>query len=161
LDLQAVDHVHQDLMRDNVLMQVADQEWLDRDQDQFVQVLQRVRNNVLMVHNVLKVAAEDLVAHLHLHLLIALKVAVHNVLKVAADLARHVLADRVKEAEDQVVQDQALAAHLVKAAERKRITRVRKPVVKRSTICKRQQLAVQLFHAEMAILQCVYVAALH
>jgi hypothetical protein len=160
LDLQAVDHVHQELIPDNVLMQVADQEWLDRDQDQFVQVLQRVRNNVLMVHNVLKVAAEDLGAHQHLHRLIALKVAVHNVLKVAADLARHVLVVQVKVA-DQVVQDQELVAHLVKAAERKRITRVRKLVVKRSTICKRQQLVVRLFHAEMAILQSVYVAALH
>jgi hypothetical protein len=138
------DHVHRDQIPDNVLMQVVDPEWLDQDRDQFVQVLQRVRNNDLMVHNVHKVVAKDLVAHHHLHLHIAPKVAAHHVPdKVAADLAHPVLVDQVKVVEDLEVLDQELVAHLVKVAERKKITRVRKLAAKRSTICKRQQLVVR------------------
>ena len=162
LDQQVVDHVRQDQIQVNVLTQVADLEWPDQDRDQFVQVLQHDHNNVQMVHHVHKVVAEDLVVHHHLHLLIALKVVAHHVPdKAAVDLAHHVLVDQDKEAEDQVAQDQELAAHLVKVAERKRITRVRKLVVKRSTICKHRQSVVRLFHAAMATLQSVCVAALH
>ena len=120
--------------------------------------LLRDHNNALMVHNdlaadhkVVKVA-EDLVAHLH-HLLIAHKVD-HNVL---AELAVNQVV--VLHLEDQV-NVLAQAAHLVKMPERKRITRVRKLVVKRSTICKLPHLAAQLSHAVMEILQLSYVAAL-
>jgi hypothetical protein len=117
--------------------------------------LLRDHNNVLMVHNDHKVVkvAEDLVAHLH-HLLIAHKVD-HK--------------DLVAQAENQVVvlhlADQvnvlAPAEHLEKMPERKRITRVRRLVAKRSTICKLRLLVAQSFRVVMEILQLSYAAAHH
>ena len=50
----------------------------------------------------------------------------------------------------------ALVAHLEKMQARKRITRVRKLAVKKSTIWKRQHWVAQLFLAVMAILRSVF-----
>jgi hypothetical protein len=119
--------------------------------------LQRDHNNVLMVHNVPKVdkVAEDLVAH-HRHLHIAHKVD-HNVL--VALVENQVVVDLLPVDQDNV--PVALVEHLEKMLARKRITRVRKHVAKRSTICKPPHLVALLSHAAMEILQLSYVAAHH
>jgi hypothetical protein len=97
-----------------------------------------------MVHNVPE-AAENLVAHLQHNLHIAHK-ADHNVQPLVENQV----------AEDLLLVDQvrvlALVAHLERMPARKRITRVRKLVAKRSTICKRPHLVALLFHAVMEIL---------
>jgi hypothetical protein len=111
-----------------------------------------------MVHNDHKVVkvdkVEDLVAHHH-HLRIAHKVD-HNVL---AALAENQVVDLLPVDQDNV--PVALVEHLGKMLVRKRITRVRKHVAKRSTICKPPHLVALLSHAAMEILQLSYVAAHH
>jgi hypothetical protein len=131
--------------------------WQDHVLVLFVQVLQRAHNNVLMVHNdhkVVKVAkVDDLVAH-HRHLHIAHKVD-HNV--PVAPVENQVVADLLPEDQDNV--PVAPVEHLEKMLARKRITRVRKLVAKRSTTCKPPLLVALSFHVEMGILQSSYVAA--
>jgi hypothetical protein len=119
--------------------------------------LQRDHNNVLMVHNDHKVVkvAEDLVAHHH-HLHIAHKVD-HNVL--VALVENQVVVDLLPVDQDNV--PVALVEHLEKMLARKRITRVRKHVAKRSTICKPPHLVALLSHVAMEILQLSYVVAHH
>jgi hypothetical protein len=98
-----------------------------------------------MAHNV-RVAAENLAEHHQHNLLIAHK-ADHNV--------RVLVENQV--AEDLLPVDQvhvlALVAHLERMLARKRITRVRKLAVKRSTICKRRLWVALLFLAVMEVLQ--------
>jgi hypothetical protein len=87
---------------------------------------------------------------------------VHAVHKQLVLIVHNLVADNAPEVlADQVVPVRVLvqAEHLEKVAERKRVTRVRKRFVKRSTICKRLQLAVQLFQEVMEIPQSVSVAA--
>jgi hypothetical protein len=101
-----------------------------------------------MAHNV-QAQVENLVAHHRHNLLIAHKVD-HNV---QAQVENQVAVDLHLEDPARVP---ALVAHLEKMQARKRITRVRKLAVKKSTICKRQHWAAQLFLAVMAILQSVF-----
>jgi len=102
-----------------------------------------------MEHNV-QAQVENSVALHHHNLLIAHKVD-HNVQaqvenQVAVDLHREDLAHVP-----------ALVVHLERMQARKRITRVRKLAVKRSTICRHQHWVAQLFLAVMAILRSVFV----
>jgi hypothetical protein len=112
-----------------------------------------------MVHNDHKVdkvdKVEDLVAHHHL-LRIAHKVD-HNV--PVALVENQVVVDLLPVDQDNV--PVALGEHLERMLVRKRITRVRKHVAKRSTICKPPHLVALLSHAAMEILQLSYVAAPH
>jgi hypothetical protein len=151
----AEDRVAEDRVAEDRVME--DRECQDQDLVQCVQVLQHVHNKDQMQDNDHKVLVEDLVEH---HLLlhhIELKVEAHHVPdKVpavhkdpAADSAHHVLAKA-----HVLVQ----VAHLEKVAVRKRITKARKLVAKKSTTCKHPPLVVQLFHAVMEIRQFVYVA---
>jgi hypothetical protein len=169
LELPVV-HVHLDpkaqVAHHNVQVLHQDRElraveiWQDHVLVLFVQVLRRDHNNVLIVHNDHKVdrkvdKAEDLVAH-HRHLHIAHKVD-HNVL--VALVENPVAVDLLPEDQDNVLA--APVEHLEKMPARKRITRVRKHVAKRSTICKLPHLVALLSHAAMEILQLSYVAAHH
>jgi len=108
--------------------------WQDHVLDLFVLDLQRDHNNDLMVHNV-QVAVEDLAAVQVRNLLIARK-ADHNVLELVENLEDKQVVALDQEDLDNVL---ALAVHLEKMLERKRIIRVRKHVVKKSTICKPQR----------------------
>jgi hypothetical protein len=113
-----------------------------------------------MVHNDHKVAkvdkVEDLVAH-HRHLHIAHKVDQDNV--PVALVENQVVVDLLPVDQDNV--PVALVEHLEKMLARKRITRVRKHVAKRSTICKPPHLVALLSHVAMEILQLSYVVAHH
>jgi len=113
-----------------------------------------------MVHNDHKVAkvdkVEDLVAH-HRHLHIAHKVDQDNV--PVALVENQVVVDLLPVDQDNV--PVALVEHLERMLVRKRITRARKHVAKRSTICKPPHLVALLSHAAMEILQLSYVAAHH
>jgi hypothetical protein len=97
-----------------------------------------------MAHNV-RVAAENLAAHHQHNLRIAHK-ADHNVPALVENQV----------AEDLLPVDQVhvlvLVAHLERMLARKRITRVRKLAVKRSTICKHQLWVALLFLAVMEVL---------
>ena len=99
------------------------------------------------------VVAEDLVAEQVRNLHIAHKVD-HNVLALVENQADNQAVD-LDQADLVLVLAQVV--HLVKMLERKRITRVRKLVVKRSTICKPQLWVALLFLAVMEILQSDYV----
>jgi hypothetical protein len=162
LELPVV-HVHQDrkvqAVHRSVQVLRAVEIWQDLVLVLFVQVLQRDHNNVPMVHNDHKVAkvdkVEDLVAHHH-HLRIAHKVD-HNVLVELVE--NQVVVDLLPVDQDNV--PVALVEHLERMRVRKRITRVRKHVAKRSTICKPPHLVALLSHAAMEILQLSYVAAHH
>ena len=154
---QGNDQVEDRAMEDQVM---EDQECQVRDQDQFVQVLQRDHHRDQMAVNdqmMVNVLAEDLVERHHHNLLIAHKVHVQVAHQVP--VVDNALEDLVQHVRDKV-QDLVLAELLEKAAERKRITRVRKPVVKKSTICKRQPSEVQLFPAVMELRRFACVAAL-
>jgi len=123
------DHkVKADNAREEVDLQVRQQEaeiWQDLDQDLFVLDLQRDHNNELMVHLVRKIAI------LHLH--IAAKVAKDK------DQVEQLARQQDQALENQVAvlhqEDQgnaeALAEHLEKMLERKRITNQRRLVAKR------------------------------
>jgi hypothetical protein len=95
---------------------------------------------------------ENLVVHHHHNLLIAHKVD-HNAQALAENQAAAVLL------QVDLAHVLALAVHLEKMQARKRITRVRKLVAKRSTTCKRQHWEAQLFHVATEIRQFAYVAA--
>jgi hypothetical protein len=97
------------------------------------------------VHDLDKVA-EDLVAHLLVAVLIVLnQVAV----------AHHVLVVLAQEDRGNV-----LVALLEKAAAKRKITRARRLVAKRSTIWRRQQLVAQSFRVVMEVLRFDFDAAL-
>jgi len=103
-----------------------------------------VMRNVQAVPGRNKVADSQAVAKAHIvHKAVALRLV--------QDLVDRVGPDNVP----------ALAAHLEKVARRKRITRVRRPDVKRSTIWRRQQSVAQLFQEEMAILPFDSAGVLH
>jgi len=112
-----------------------------------------------MVHNVRKVA-EDLAALRQLldHIVRKL-VQLVLVLPDKHDLVK------VNQVEDSHRVDQEhvleLVAHLERMPARKRITRVRRLVVKKSTIWRRPHLVEQSFHAVMEILRFVYVVVHH
>jgi hypothetical protein len=96
------------------------------------------------------------VVHVHNKVVAVRKQLVHIVHNLVADNALVVLADQAD-----LVRAPVQVVHLEKVAERKRVIRVRKRFVKRSTIWRRPQLVAQLFRAVMEILQCGYDAALH
>jgi hypothetical protein len=130
--------------------------WQDHVLDLFVLDSQRDHNNDLMAHNV-QVAVEDLAAVQVRNLLIARK-ADHNVLELVENLEDKQVVALDQEDLDNVL---ALAVHLEKMLERKRITRVRRHVVKKSTICKPQRWVAQSYLAAMEILLSASVVALH
>jgi len=85
-----------------------------------------------------------------------------HVRKVLAHIDRNQVAHRDQvDLADQVVPDNvpALVAHLEKVAERRRVTRARRPSAKKWTIWRHQQLVAQLFQEAMEILQYDYVEA--
>jgi hypothetical protein len=130
--------------------------WQGHVLDLFVLDSQRDHNNDLMAHNV-QVAVEDLAALQVRNLLIARK-ADHNVLELVENLEDKQVVALDQEDLDNVL---ALAVHLEKMLERKRITRVRKLAVKKSIICKLQRWAAQSYLAVMEILLFASVVALH
>ena len=71
---------------------------------------------------------------------------------------RHVLVSVAQADPDNV---QELVAHSVKAARRRRVTRVRKRYVKRLTIWRRRQSVARSSQEAMEILQFDFAAALH
>lgn len=157
------DQVRQDQVRQDQVHRVrkVDQaECQDRVRVLFVQVLQHDHNKDLTELHAHKVA-EDLVEEVQL----LLGLIVHK-------LAQHVLEVQYKqnlEQENQVVashqEDLAHvrepAVHSEKTPERRRITRARKLVVKKSTIWQLQLWVEQLFLAVMEARQFVSVVALH
>lgn len=157
LHVRKVDQV----LHDQVLhvRKVDPVECQDHVLDLCVPVLQRAHNNDQMVHNVRKVA-EDLAALRQLldHIVRKL-VQLVLVLPDKHDLVK------VNQVEDSHRVDQEhvleLVAHLERMPARKRITRVRRLVVKKSTIWQRPHLVEQSFHAVMEILRFVYVVVHH
>jgi hypothetical protein len=131
----------------------------DHVPDQYVLDLQRVHNRDRMVLHVHKVA-ESLVAHHHrLDRIVRKLVQLVLVLQGKHDL------DKVNQVEDSRQVDQAhvpeLVAHSERMLARKRITRARRLVAKKSTIWLHQRLVEQSFHAVMEIRLFVYVAVHH